>query len=47
MRRLVEGIYSTSCAANEMDCRGCLADMISYKGALPTRWGAGGVRPIR
>ena len=47
MRRLVEGMCSRRCPANEMGCRECLADMISYKSAWPTRWVAGGVWPTR
>jgi len=44
MVRLFEGIGSRSRPANEMGCRGGPADVISFRGARPTKCVAGGLR---
>jgi len=47
MGRLVEGIGSRRRPAEDMGCRARPADVINFRGARPTRWGAGGVRRTR
>jgi len=47
MGRLVEGIGSRRCPADEIGCRGRPAEVINCTGARPTRRVAGGVRPTR
>jgi len=43
MGGLVEGIGSRRCPAEEISCRRGPADVISSRGAWPTRSGGGGI----